>query len=159
MLVQIAVEATSMAQPKLTFYRQKRVDGGVRTGGEWLGSSLLQRFERGDDDDSSLLWYVDLRFSGPRLPKEPDGVRDWLIEQEPWILDAMGHAARDLDVGIDADVLPYKRLCGEAPAGISLELAASAQRRVPGHQVGKTVRQIGRRWRRMIESLEPLAVK
>jgi hypothetical protein len=148
-----------MAKPKLVFYRQQRVDGGVRTGVDWHDYSLLQHFERGDDDDSSLLWYVDLRFSGPRLPKDPDDVREWLIEQEPWLLDAIDHAARDLEVGIDADVLPYKRRCSETPAGINVELVASAQRRVPGLQVGKAVRHIGRYWRRIIESLEPLAVE
>jgi len=148
-----------MAKPKLTFYRQKRVDGGIRTGVEWLESSLLQHFEPGDDDDSSLLWYIDLRFSGSRLPKGPDDVRDWLMKQKPWLGKALNNGAKDLEVGVDADVLPYLRNCREAPPGIVLTLAASAQRRVPALEIGEAVGQIGRDWTELVESLEPLAVE
>ncbi|HEX3659611.1 MAG TPA: hypothetical protein VHV55_27735 [Pirellulales bacterium] len=148
-----------MTKSKLIFYRQQRVDGGVRTGVDWHDYSLLQHFERGDDDDSSLLWYVDLRFKGPRLPKDPEEVRDWLIEQQAWLAKSLSNAAKDLEVGVDADVLPYIRICKEAPPGIVLELAVSAQKRASALQIGKAVSQIGKQWARLIGSLEPLAVE
>ena len=52
--------------PNLTFYRQKRVDGGVRTGVELDGETVASLFEEGDPErDPALLWFVDLRCEGP----------------------------------------------------------------------------------------------
>jgi len=59
--------------PTITFYRQARRDGGIRTGIEIDQNTVLMRFDRGrKESDPALLWCVDVRCSGARLPREPE---------------------------------------------------------------------------------------
>ena len=61
---------------KLTFYRQGRKDGGIRTGVEVNDESVLGRFEEGDKEtDSALDWYVDIRCSVSKLGNDPEDAR------------------------------------------------------------------------------------
>ena len=54
---------------KLTFYHQKRRDGGLRTGVDFDDERVLERFEPGDlARDSALEWFVDIRCRGETLP-------------------------------------------------------------------------------------------
>ena len=53
---------------ELSFYRQKRQDGGIRTAVTVDGDTVLHRFQPGEGaSDPALLWYVDLRCAGRRL--------------------------------------------------------------------------------------------
>ena len=47
---------------ELICFRQKRQDGGIRSGIQIDGTTHFHRFDEGTEDfDPSLLWYVDLR--------------------------------------------------------------------------------------------------
>jgi hypothetical protein len=103
---------------ELTFFRQKRFDGGVRTGVEFDGARLLRSFERGPGDledmplGSGLEWYIDLRFSGPDLPKQTEAVKNWLLDQTEAIRHALSDYAALVGAGLDDEFPlespPYK---------------------------------------------------
>src|ERR1043166_6269077 len=103
---------------KLLFYRQQRVDGGIRTGVEWNGETLLQRFDQGQDADPALRWYVDLLFRGKALPTDHEEAQSWLGEQADWVRDCLEELCGEIEVGFDADVLPLKRAYSDTRRGI-----------------------------------------
>src|SRR3954451_9524953 len=95
--------------PDLTFYRQKRVDGGVRTGIDIDGVTVCEDFEEGDEErDPALRWYVDLRCSGDSLPHDADLAREWLLEHEEMIRDGFSRYASQLAAGADRDDYPLQ---------------------------------------------------
>jgi hypothetical protein len=62
---------------KITFYRQKRRDGGLHTGITINGWNAMEMDEGIDWDDADpvLLWYVDVQCEGKMLPDRPETAR------------------------------------------------------------------------------------
>jgi hypothetical protein len=82
-----------MAQ--LLFYRQKRVDGGVRTGLDLDREEIAEHFEEGElERDPALLWYVDLRCDGPGVPADGEAALQWLIDYAPVIREGFSDTPR-----------------------------------------------------------------
>lgn len=105
--------------PYLTYYRQKRADGGIRSGVELgveleggdIGSeTILDRFEMGEGDrDPALLWFVDVRCEGPGVPNDAEAARQWLLSTSPTIEDGFARFADRLRrVGSDLDDYPLQ---------------------------------------------------
>jgi hypothetical protein len=143
--------------PKLTFYRQKRIDDSVRMGIELNGRTAFERFEEsGKEPDPILLWYVDLRCQGPGLPNDPDVARDWLIAQVVPIRDGFARCSQDLQAGIDrhGGVIQWSDFHA-MPGGVRMTIACSALRRVDARGIAKAVAETGRRWVKLLRSLEP----
>ncbi len=142
----------------ITFYRQARVDGGMRTGVSVDDETVLHEFKRGKNDDNpALLWFVDVRFRGKGLPADPDDVREFLTAAAAKVKEALVAAADELSVGLDADVLPYVRE-HEVQRGVTLKVVCSANRRTTGLQIAKQIRQIASRWAELVQDLKPSVV-
>jgi hypothetical protein len=66
--------------------------------------TVLHLFEPGrDDSDPALLWFVDLRCRGRRLPTEAESARQWLLDQGPIVRAGFAVLADEIRVGLDED--------------------------------------------------------
>ena len=141
--------------PDLTFYRQKRVDGGVRTGIDIDGVTVCEDFEEGDEErDPALRWYVDLRCSGDSLPSDADSAREWLLEHEEMIRDGFSRYANQLAAGADRDDYPLQWSGFQpVPQGVQMSIACSAIRHVDARELNHVLREIAEHWSERIERL------
>lgn len=137
----------------LTFYRQARRDGGVRTGIEINSNTVLARFEQGSEDgDPALVWYVDVRCEGARLPAEPEAARAWFIRNESAITRLLEALADEVPSGIDPGDWPLRKE-HQLSTGVRVTVACSAMRRVEGQQIAQVLRDIAANWRERVSNL------
>jgi len=142
---------------KLTFYRQGRVDGGIRTGIELDDDSIFERFEEGGPEpDPTLLWYVDLRCKGPGLPHEPMEAKRWLLDNEDVIRSGFSRCAADFEAGRDKDAYPllWNNFSG-APEGVEITIACATNRRSWAISVPKLLADFAEHWSERINELVP----
>ena len=138
----------------ITFFRQARRDGGVRTGIDIDDQTVLSRFEPGEsDDDPSLLWYVDVRCTGPRLPREVHAARQWLVRNERPIRAAIEDLAARVPQGSDPSEWPLKLTRG-AGTGARVVVACSAVRRLEARRIARILRDLSTQWRQHLDSLD-----
>jgi hypothetical protein len=138
---------------KITFFRQEREDGGIRTGIELDDRTMLSQFDEGSDEfDPALTWYVDVRFEGPRLPRDAELARKWLIRQTPVVQRELAAMAQQIPTGIDPD---YRPILHETKLtnGLRMTIACSAMRRVKAKQLASIIAEIAGSWRNWIEAL------
>lgn len=141
---------------KLVFYRQKRQDGGTRTAVSIDDTTALHHFEAGPDpSDPALLWYVDLRCEGARLPADPEKALHWLRRQAPVIRSAFAQLAARLRAGKGADGWPLQCDVPNPPRGVRMTLVCSATRRVTLPEIAEAVREVGDHWEDVLGQLEP----
>src|SRR5262249_45375163 len=96
-----------MAMPKISFYQKKRRDGGIRTGIDIDRESVLGCFQSGpEESDPVLLWFVDLRCEGARLPTTPEEARQWLLDHSALIHQAFQKLIAEIRAGIDFNTWP-----------------------------------------------------
>src|SRR5437016_1100873 len=139
----------------ITFYRQARFDGGIRTGITVDGELVWQGFEPGQlEEDPALLWYVDLRCSGERLPDEREAARDWLLDQAGTVRTAFNELADKLQVGYDDEAWPCQFNVSQAPAGVSMKIVCSAIRGLEPGEVAEVLRKTGKNWKKLLQRLE-----
>ncbi len=147
---------------ELTFYRQKRNDGGVRTGLELDGETVLGIFEDGSPDEEdnpmgmALLWFVDVRCLGAEVPDRPEAARDWLVEHAPTILTGLSGLAGGLAAGLDngGEPIVWSDFPG-APVGGSIELVCSATGRVTGRSMAGVLEEIADHFIDLVRELAP----
>jgi hypothetical protein len=119
--------------PRLTLYRQARVDGRVRSGIEVDDGRVWESFsESKEEEDPTLLWYIDVRCKGNRLPRDPQEARDWFLQMAQLVNGQLVAAADTLQVGIDADFVPYMGPITKARDGSSIQVVVSVTRRLSG---------------------------
>ncbi len=142
--------------PKLVFYRQKRVDGAIRTGVELDDETLTERFEDGGGEpDPALLWYVDLRCEGPGIPGDGDDAWRWLLDRSSIIREGFSRYTEEIRAGADRDI--YSLIWGgfrDVPASVSMKIACSAIRRVDAREMSAVLAEIGNRWDEIIQSID-----
>ena len=137
---------------KLTFYHQKRRDGGLRTGVDLDDERVLERFEPGDlARDSVLEWFVDIRCRGETLPSEPEEIREWFLSRSGPIQTALRQLADDCAAGIDKD-WPLKR---EIPSsdGVGMAIYCSAMRRPSGRDIASVITELEAKWPVLVREL------
>jgi len=141
--------------PDLTFYHQKRVDGGLRTGIDLDGDTICEDFEPGEAErDPALRWYVDLRCSGEGLPAEADSARDWLLEHEAMIQDGFRRYADQLAAGADPDDYPLQWSGFQPlPPGVQMSIACAVIRRVDARELNRLLLDIAEHWSERIDRL------
>jgi hypothetical protein len=141
----------------ITFYRQARQDGGVRTGIEIDRNTVLARFDAGGEDaDPALLWYVDVECKGKSLPSDAGGARDWLIANRKAIQSALNQLAAEVAVGIDAEAWPLHRVVPGIPGGIQVRISCSAIRRLQARDISQVLRGISTRWESYVKAMRPI---
>jgi hypothetical protein len=143
--------------PKLTFYRQGRADGAIRTGIELDDETIFESYEESDQDvDPTLLWYVDLRCKGPAVPSDPQEAKQWLLDSEEIVREGFMRCAREFEAGRDVDLYPilWSRFSG-VPKDVEMTIACATNRRIWALSVPKLLEDIALHWRERIEHLEP----
>lgn len=141
----------------LTFYRQGRADGGIRTGIELDGDTVFGQFEEGGPEpDPVLLWYVDLRCQGPGLPDDAHGAKRWLLDHEEIIRDGFLRWAAELEAGADVELYPLQwSHFSDVPRGVEMTIACATNRRIWALSIPKLLEDVAAHWRERIEELEP----
>ncbi len=138
----------------LSFYRQVREDGGIRTGIELNGTTVFERFESGGDDyDPALVWYVDIRCESNNLPQAAEEARDWLQRHGKYIRDGLPVLAAKLQAGVDVGSYPLRWQVPNVPEGLRVTVVCSALRRVPGLEIAKVLNEIGESWVELVKGL------
>lgn len=141
----------------ITFFRQMRADGGVRSGIDVDGTTVLERFEQGSRSyDPALVWYVDVRCTGVPIRDEPDAVRAWFIEHASLITTALQDLAGRI-VGVDEEVQPSRWVLRRSPKGVRIAIVACAARRRDGRAMPRQLSFIAANWERLVDELTPLA--
>ncbi len=140
----------------LTFYRQKREDGGVRTGISVGATTVLERYEPGEEDyDPSLIWSIDLRCHGEGLPALPEEARMWFLAHSSPIHAGFARYAETLAAGSDptgAYLLEWSDF-PTSPQGVKLSIVIGAQRLVDARWISRELIDVGDRWAELVGSL------
>jgi hypothetical protein len=145
--------------PKLNYYRQRRVDGGLRSAISVDDTIVLHVFEPGDEEsDPALRWYVDVRSEGTRLPTRPADVRQWYQDQREIIETALRALADELRAGIDIDSWPLQRSVPGAPRGVRIKIVSSAVRRVDALQLSDVFLDLADHWDEYLLDLQDVEV-
>src|SRR5713101_6358907 len=106
-----------MAQ--ITFYRQKRWDGGIHTGLATEHGTVLEQHQHGKGiSDPALLWFVDVRAKGRSLPHDVEGIRKWFLHHADLVTNELRNLSDELTAGIDFNCLPLERRVAGAPRGV-----------------------------------------
>jgi hypothetical protein len=144
---------------RITFYRQERFDGGLRSGIDVDDTHILGTFVPGSGDDHpALLWYVDMQFEGESLPTDPDHVREWLLNNSDFIKQGLKSLAVQLQVGLDADEpWPVSMSLAGAPEGVTAQITALGVRRLAVGELAQNLIHIERAWSDIVSELQPLA--
>ena len=138
---------------KLSFYQQKRRDGGLRTGIDLDDERVWERFEPGDaPQDPALLWFVDIRCTGGNLPAEPEPIRDWFLKRSEIIQPALRALADELVPGVDGD-WPLKRTIPDRD-GTQMAIYCSAIRGLTGREIPDILSTLATRWPVVLRDLE-----
>jgi hypothetical protein len=140
----------------LTFYRQARRDGGVRTGIDIDDDTVLVRFDPGrEDSDPALLWYVDVRCRAARLPRDADAAREWLLRQAKTVKRLLDGLADDVPAGADPDQWPLLKEARVNP-GVTITVACSAMRRAEAQHIADVLRETAAHWEEWVDELAPV---
>ncbi len=142
---------------ELIFYRQARIDGGVRTGIELDGMTLAERFENeSSEPDPVLVWYVELRCEGPGIPEISAEAYRWLIDHSREISEGFARCATETSVGVDPDSYPaFWRDFDNTPPDTQWVIVYSALRRIDSRQLSQILAEIGLTWPDLIQNLKP----
>ncbi|HVS69814.1 MAG TPA: hypothetical protein VHQ47_01005 [Phycisphaerae bacterium] len=145
--------------PKLVLYQQKRVDGGVRTGIELDDATIASRFDEGrGPPEPALLWYVDIRCEGRRIPSDPSHAIAWLLKNADAFTTALDDGARKFNTGIDGNAWPLRLPVQGLPSGTHGEIACSSMRRVSGRELTRVLHTLSNSWDELIRSVETARV-
>ncbi len=145
--------------PVISFFRQKRYDDSIRAGLGLGDRSVLQSFERSENEpDPALLWYLDLRIEGACLPTEVESARRWLVEHERPLMREFADAATKLQLGLDqGDARPFVRRF-DLQTGVSGVITVSGVRALDEGELSEAVSYTGKNLSAIIEALEPALV-
>jgi hypothetical protein len=138
---------------KLNFYHQKRSDGGLRSGIDFNDERVLESYESGTQpEDSTLLWFIDVRCSGENLPQEPESIRHWFLNRSEIIQSALNELAEGLHAGIDSG-WPLKK---DLPTkdGVCMAVYCSAIRRLTGREISQVLSDLRSAWPDLINNLD-----
>src|SRR6266478_481859 len=140
---------------KIIFYRQKRRDGGIHTGIEIDGHTAMEQEEgiEWDNADPILVWYVELRCEGKKLPVRAEEARKWLLHQEDLIRENFARLVLELSVGMDYNCWPLLWPMPKAPRGVKLAVACHAMHRADALAIANVISDMAVHWEERLGKL------
>lgn len=141
----------------LSFYRQERVDGGIRTGIMLGMTTIYERFEiDGEEWDPSLTWSVELRCGGPNLPSEVEAVKAWLLANEAQIRDGFRRFINLLEAGSDptGDYPLQFDDFQDLQSGVTMKIVCTALRRYDALFLADHLNYVREHWTDLVNHLE-----
>jgi hypothetical protein len=149
--------------PTITFYRQARQDGGVRTGIEIDREVVFGRLESGRDAPNPLLtWYVIVECEGESLPGQSEDARQWLLANTAVIRHGLESIAEKIEPGLDLDPGPQQQEIAGAPHGVKMTVIYTAIRRFEAQRMAGVLRDIAAHWEdciRILPEIQPASTK
>ena len=138
---------------KLVFFRQGRVDGGIRTGID-IDGTTIDHFESGmGENDPALAWFIDLRLEGDGVPTQPEQARQWLLDHKTLVKEAYVAFGKKLQVGMDPDVWPLQCEAPNAPPDVHMTTVCSSTGTIPARNIGTTVQDIAEHWETYLDQV------
>jgi hypothetical protein len=148
---------TEQTVAKISYYRQMRVDGAIRTGITVDDELVLHLFvNEPEEADPVLLWFVDIRCEGKSLPTGAEEARHWLLQQSAVVRKGLHDLADELRAGIDVDIWPLQRKVSGAPRGVRMTIVCSASRRLVARNIAGVLREVAEIWEESIRATQPL---
>jgi len=144
-----------MSFGSVTFFRQKRFDGGIRTGISADGTLLLHRFDPGDleNENPALEWYVDITLSAEDIPENLDNLKSWLVQQQKSVSSVLREIGREFRAGTDFPELPF-RYEKKLPDGLRISVSFSAVLRVDCLQMAQILENLADSWSDLVSQLD-----
>lgn len=143
---------------KLIVYRQKRRDGGIRSGLEIDDTTVLHQFQPGKGESNPILeWFVDVQAEGRGLPRDAEAARQWLVEQAEFIRSKLLELADELQAGIDFDSWPLRRSIANRRVGVDWTITCSAMRRLEARDIAGVLQDLALNWSKYLKQLKPSA--
>ncbi len=137
---------------ELIFFRQKRRDGGVRTGIEFDEETLFDMFEPGSETaDAALVWFVDIRCTGSNLPSNCDAAHKWFRDRSSVVKSELDKLATHLRAGIDAD-WPLRKEINSGP-DLKMAIYYSAMNRITGTEMSEVFSSLANQWDNILDKL------
>ena len=142
--------------PVITFFRQSRRDGGLRTGIDLNDELVYGNYVGPEDFDPVLDWYVDFQFSGPSVPGDRKRIKRWLISRSDEVRRVLRQQIAELRSGIDHEALPVVSEHRGKNSDDRLVIRVSASNRAASREIPRIFRDFEKHWSDEIRAL-PLA--
>ena len=147
---------------EITFYRQQRRDGSIRSGLHATGPFDLENFELGpedlaDDPYANVLdWFIDLQLESPTDLINAEAARDELLACKGAIRSGLNQMIDELGVGVDSSMALIWQNFPELPPGYSCRLNLSISRRFRGKTYIDLLQDFMEQWPEYCQSLRVL---
>lgn len=151
---------------EITFYRQKRRDGSVRSGLELDGETQLGLIQgvtnESEDDDFSMVldWFLDLTIQVPDVIEhsDPQKARLELLKLQTAIQDGLDRLVQAMGAGLDHEI-PFRWSdFNLLPEGYHATFLCRAANRTMGRELSQEVQQFALRWKNDLAELKQLTV-
>ena len=145
---------------EITFYRQKRRDGSIRSGLHCSGPFDLESFEPGpadiaDDPYAPVLdWIIDLQLDVPEEPIDAESGRRILLACSEPISSQLNQKIADLGVGFDTSLPVTLTDFDQLPVGYQCRLNCSISNRFKGAAFIAILRDFASSWPEYCQKLQ-----
>jgi hypothetical protein len=155
--IRLKLKAVQRGAPmsRITFYRQTREDGDVRTGLSADDMVLFDRYEGRSKRNPALRWFVDVRCEG-KLPTDAEKARAWLLDHAPEIKAGLDEFGETLHAGLDIDSWPVLHPMKRAPKGTRITFACSAVRSTDARSISAIIKKIADNFEAYVKRLQLL---
>jgi hypothetical protein len=154
------------AMTEITFYRQQRRDGSIRSGLELNGEpqfGLIQSWpsETSDDDLSMVLdWYIDLTIQSPNPidHSDPEQTKNELLKLQASIQHGLNQLANSMGAGVDFESPVIWSKFPELSEGFHVEMVCRASSRITSRQLMREINEFANHWLEYLGNLKQLTV-
>lgn len=151
---------------EITFYRQQRRDGSIRSGLELNGEpqfGLIQSWplETSDDDLSMVLdWYIDLTIQSPNPidHSDPEQTKNELLKLQTSIQHGLNQLANSMGAGVDFESPVLWSKFPELSEGFHVEMVCRASSRISSRQLMREINEFANHWLEYLGNLKQLTV-
>ncbi len=151
---------------EITFYRQQRRDGSIRSGLELNGEpqfGLIQSWpsETSDDDLSMVLdWYIDLTIQSPNPidHSDPEQTKNELLKLQASIQHGLNQLENSMGAGVDFESPVIWSKFPELSEGFHVEMVCRASSRITSRQLMREINEFANHWLEYLGNSKQLTV-